>query len=105
MHLIYATLLHRWGGSAVDPTGTLLLCLVSLVWNVKFLKSTAATIPGHPFGIIPLLLNVDLLAELKLLVIIESGGHMTVATGIPRHIPHLTGSLDQEHFECLQRNF
>jgi hypothetical protein len=38
------------------------------------------------FGMIPLLSNVGLLAELKLLVTIKSVGHMTAATGIPPHI-------------------
>ena len=70
----------------MDPTGILLLCLASVVWNVDFLKTTAAAIPGHPFDMIPLLTNASLLAELKLLVTIESEGHMTVATGIPPHI-------------------
>ena len=68
-------------------TGILLLCLASVVWNVEFLKSAAAAIPGHPFGMIPLLSNAGLLAEfLKLQVTIESEGHMTVATGIPPHV-------------------
>ena len=86
MHLMFATILQKWGGSTVDPTGILLLCLASIVWNVDFLKSTAARIPGHPFGMIPLLSNAALLAELKLLVTIEKEGQMTVATGIPPHI-------------------
>ena len=86
MHLMFGSVLQKWGGSAVDPAGVLLLCLASAVWNVEFLKPAAATIPGHPFGMIPLLSNAVLLAELKLLVTIESEGHMTVATGIPPHI-------------------
>jgi hypothetical protein len=86
MNLMFATILQKWGGTAVDPTGILLLCLASVVWNIDFLKSTAAKIPGHPFGMIPLLSNVGPLAELKLLVTIESAGHMTVATRIPPHI-------------------
>ena len=86
MNLMFATILQKLGGSAVDPTGILLLCLASVVWNVDFLKTTAAAIPGHPFDMIPLLTNASLLAELKLLVTIESEGHMTVATGIPPHI-------------------
>ena len=78
MNLMFATVLKKWGGSVVDPTGTgiLLLCLASVVWNVEFLKTTAAAIPGYPFGMIPLLSNAGLLAELKLLVIIESEGHI-----------------------------
>ena len=86
MHLMFATPLQKWGGSAVDPTGILLLCLASVVWNVEFLKATAARIPGHPFGLIPLLSNAGLLADLKLLVTIEKEGQMTVASGIPPHI-------------------
>ena len=53
MNLMFATVLQKWGGSAVDPTGILLLCLTYVVWNVEFLKSIAAAIPGHPFGMIP----------------------------------------------------
>jgi hypothetical protein len=62
------------------------VCMASLVWNIEFLKSTAARIPGHPFGMIPLLSNAGLLAELKLLVTIKKEGNMTLATGIPPHI-------------------
>jgi hypothetical protein len=107
MHLMYATLLQRWGGSAVDPTGTLLLCLASVVWNIEFLKTTAATIPGHPFSSIPLLSNVELLGELQLLVTIESDGHMTVATGIPPHIRQAvliksTLNICKETFEAVK---
>jgi hypothetical protein len=61
---MFATFLQRWGGIAVAPTGILLLCLASVVWNVEFLKLTAARIPGYPFGVIPLLSSVGLLAEL-----------------------------------------
>ena len=59
---------------------------ICIVWNVECLKSTAAVIPGHPFGTICLLSNAGVLAELKLLVTIENEGHMMVATGIPPHI-------------------
>jgi hypothetical protein len=107
MNLMFATILQKWGGSAVDPTGILLLCLASVVWNIEFLKSTAARIPGHPFGMIPLLSNVALLEELKLLVTIESEGHMTVATGIPPHIRQavlIKSTLDvcKETFEAVK---
>ena len=73
---MFATILQKWGGNAVEPTGILLLCLAPVVWNVECLKSTAAAILGHPFGMIHLLSNAGLLAELKLLVIIESEGHI-----------------------------
>jgi hypothetical protein len=107
MQLMFATALQRWGGTAVDPTGLLLLCLASVVWNVDFLKSTAAKIPGHPFGMIPLLSNVSLLAELKLLVTLESDGHMTVASGIPPHIRQAvliksTLNVCKETFEAVK---
>jgi hypothetical protein len=107
MHLMFGSILERWGGSAVDPTGILMLCLASIVWNVDFLKETAARIPGHPFGMIPLLSNAVLLAELKLLVTIESEGHMTVATGIPPHIRQavlIKATLDvcRETFEAIK---
>jgi hypothetical protein len=107
MNLMFATVLQKWGGSAVDPTGILLLCLASVVWNVEFLKSTAARIPGHPFGMIPLLSNAGLLAELKLLVTIEKEGNMTVATGIPPHIRQAvliknTLNVCKETFEAIK---
>ena len=50
MNLMFATVLQKLGGSAMDPTGILLLCLASVVWNVEFLKLTAAAIPGHPLA-------------------------------------------------------
>jgi hypothetical protein len=104
---MFGTILQRWGGTAIDPTGILLLCLASVVWNVEFLRSTAARIPGHPFAMIPLLSNAGLLAELKLLVTIEKEGHMTVATGIPPHIRQavlIKKTLDvcKETFEAIK---
>jgi hypothetical protein len=108
MNLMFATILQKWGGSALlDPTGILLLCLASIVWNVKFLKSTAARIPGHTFGMIPLLSNAGLLAELKPLMTIRKEGYMTVATGIPPYIHQAvliknTLNVCKETFEAIK---
>jgi hypothetical protein len=104
---MFGTILQRWGGTAVDPTGILLLCLASVVWNVKFLRLTAARIPGHPFAMTPLLSNAGLLVELKLLVTIKKEGHMMVATGIPPHIRQdvlIKNTLDvcKETFEAIK---
>jgi hypothetical protein len=48
MNLMFATILQRWGNTEVDPTGMLLFCLASVVWNSDFLKQTAAADSEHP---------------------------------------------------------
>ena len=72
INLMFATILQRWGHTAVDPTGILLYCLASVVWHVDFLKDMAARHPGHPFSMIPLLSNPTLLNDLKELVTLET---------------------------------
>jgi hypothetical protein len=42
MHLMFATILQRWGHTEVDPTEVLLNCLASVVWHANFLKDTVA---------------------------------------------------------------
>jgi len=88
MNLMFATILQKWGNTAVDPTGMLLLCLASMVWHSDFLKETAAADAEHPFNTIPLLSNPQLLKDLKELVTLEPVGQVTQATGIPPHIKH-----------------
>jgi hypothetical protein len=86
MNLMFATILQRWGNTEVDPTGMLLFCLASVVWNSDFLKQTAAADSEHPFNMIPLLSNPDLLKDLKELVTLEPEGQVKEASGIPPHI-------------------
>jgi hypothetical protein len=86
MNLMFATILQKWGDTEVDPTGILLLCLASVVYNSDFLKATAAADPEHPFNLIPLLSNPQLLNDLKELVMLEPIGHVKAATGIPPHV-------------------
>jgi len=88
LNLMFATILQRWGGTEVDPIGVLLLCLASVVWHSDFLKATAAASPGHPFSMIPLLSNPELLRDLKELVTLKPEGQVKCATGIPPHIQH-----------------
>jgi len=90
MKLMFVPILQRWGGTQVDPTGVLLFCLASVVWHSDFLKATAARDAGHPFNMIPILSNPELLRDLKELVTLEPKGQVKSATGIPPHIEHAT---------------
>ena len=90
MNLMFATILQKWSGSAVDPTGVLLICLASVVYHSDFLKQVAAETPGHPFDLIPLLSNPTLLKDLKELVTLQPEGQMTTPTGIPPHVASAT---------------
>lgn len=90
MNLMFATILQKWGGTAVDPTGVLLLCLASVVWHSDFLRETTTAHPGHPFAMIPIMGNPDLLRDLKELVTLEPKGQVTSATGIPPHVEQAT---------------
>jgi hypothetical protein len=86
MNLMFATILQRWGGTEVDPTGILLYFLASVVWHSDWLKEMAAKHPGHPFSMIPILSTPELLRDLKELVTLEPKGNVKSATGIPPHI-------------------
>jgi hypothetical protein len=57
MQLMYGPILRKWSNHEVDPTGLLLRCLPSVVYNSEFLKEWARNIPAHSFGTIPLLNN------------------------------------------------
>jgi len=100
MNLMFATILQKWSGTPVDPTGVLLVCLASVVYHSEFLKEIAVEFPGHPFSLIPLLSNPQLLGELNELVTLERGGQMTTPTGIP---PHVTSAvMMQKIFELCE---
>jgi hypothetical protein len=67
----------------VDPTGVLLLCLVSMVHHSDFLKTTAAENNSHPFkNLLPLLHDNALLQQLKAQVTTEPEGQMLIATAV-----------------------
>jgi hypothetical protein len=95
MNLMFATILQRWGRTAVDPTGILLYCLASVVWNVNFLKDIAARQPGHPFSMIPPLSNPTLLNDLKELVTLEPKGQV----GIPPM--HQSDQFESSNWTCV----
>ena len=86
MQLMYGTILRRWSGHEVDPTGLLLRCLASVVWHSNFLKQWARNVPGHAFATIPLLNNEPLMQGLKAFVTTEPTESMKVPTGVPPHI-------------------
>ena len=66
-------------------TSLLLLCLASVVHHSDYLREEIAKMPSHPFSLVPILNNDQLLNELKKLVTFESTNGM-VATGVPPHI-------------------
>jgi hypothetical protein len=88
MNLMFATILQKWSGLAVDPV--LLICLVPVVHHYDFLETVAAETPGHPFDLIPLFSNPTLLSNLKELVTLEPEGQMTSPMAIP---PHVTSAV------------
>lgn len=65
----------------------LLFCLASIVHHSDKLKAVVATErPGHSFATIPILNNIELLAELKKLVTLEPAGDVQRPSGIPPHV-------------------
>lgn len=86
MHLMYGPILQRWSGNSINPTGLLLRLLPAVIHHSEFLYDWIRKVPGHPFGLIPLLHDKDLLLNLKALVTTEPTESMKTATGIPPHI-------------------
>ena len=70
--------------------GQLMLCLASMIHHVDWIKEIAATIPGHPFNILPILRHPDLVQRLKLAVSTLPSKYLSQATGIPPHVNQLT---------------
>ena len=82
-----------------DPSGLLSLLLASIVYHSNWLKSICAKYPSHPFHLIPILNDNELLLELKKLVTLEPNDHVPMATGIPAHVSH-NKKLDQIMAKC-----
>lgn len=82
-----------------DPSGLLSLLLASIVYHSDWLKSICAKYPSHPFHLIPILNDNELLLELKKLVTLEPNDHVPMATGIPAHVSH-NKKLDQIMAKC-----
>jgi hypothetical protein len=90
MNLMFATVLQKWSGSVVDPTGVLLIFGVGGL-SFRFSEtSRSRDTRGHPFDLIQLLSNPTLLKDLKELVTLQPEGQMTTPTGIPPHVASAT---------------
>jgi len=89
MLLSFAMIIQKWGSvEKVNPTGLLLRCLAVMVWHSPFLVETTRKYLGHPFAVLPLLNNPQLLEQLRPLVVLDTIGHIQNAMGIPPHIKH-----------------
>jgi hypothetical protein len=69
--------------------GILLLCLASMVHHSDFLKSYVAKDLRHPFSLIPILNNDDLLGKLKKALATADDDDTMRPTGIPPHVRQL----------------
>jgi hypothetical protein len=72
-------ILQRWGNTEVNPTGMLLFCLAAVIWNSNFLTQMAVANLEHPFHMIPLLSNPDLLKDLKELITLKPEGQVKLS--------------------------
>ena len=95
MNLMFATILQRWGGTEVDPTGILLSLLQQ---SSDWLKEMATKHPGHPFSMIPILSTLELLRDLKELVTLEPKGNVKCVTEISPHIQNASVAKRFCHF-------
>ena len=87
MHLMYRPILEQWSGNEeVEPTGSLLFVLASVIYHSKWFQNWFTVQPGHPFCLMPLLNNPELLSRLKLKVTLDAVGQSKHATVIPPHI-------------------
>jgi hypothetical protein len=87
MHLLYATILQKWGSNEeFSVEGLLLRLLPSIIHHEEFLREQIRAFPGHPFSKIAILQRPELLEALKPLVSLEPSGTVLVSTGIPPHV-------------------
>ena len=68
-----------------NMTGLLMRCLASIVWHSEVLLKVIAENPGHPFYLIPVLNETNLLCALRPLVTTDPTRNMSTPTGIPPH--------------------
>jgi hypothetical protein len=70
--------------------GQLMLCLASMVYHIEWIKETAATFPGHPFNLLPILRRPGLVQRLKAAAVSTAPSeYLSQATGIPPHVNQL----------------
>ena len=66
----------------------LLLCLVSVVYHINFIRDVKDRNPGHLFSMLPILQDQELLEKLSELITRKPSAAMRV-TGVPPHITQL----------------
>ena len=86
--MCFGRIIRHHGFSDNDPTGLLTLLLATIVYHADWLNKTRMNNPAHPFGKIPILNDVELLAALRDEVTLDPNDEMPCPTGIPPHIEH-----------------
>jgi hypothetical protein len=101
MNLCFGGVLAAHSSTSHDPSGLLSLLLASMVYHSDWLYSVCANHPGHPFQLLPVLNDEELLLELKGLLTLEANDHVPMATGVPPHVEHQQAIKDV-HAVCIE---
>ena len=88
INICFGDVVTAHSGTSYDPSGVLSLLLASMVHHSDWLIGVCSKYPSHPFHLLPLLHDNDLLIELKSLVTLEPNSHVPMATGVPSHVSH-----------------
>ena len=87
MYMMYGPILEKYKGNAeINPTGLLLMVLASVIYHSSWISEIIIKKPGHPFSLMPLMNNPQLLERLRGKVGLKVGGQVSRITGIPPHI-------------------
>jgi hypothetical protein len=72
-----------------------------MVYHSDWLYSVCANHTGHPFQLMPVLNDEELLLELKGLLTLEANNHVPMATGVPPHVEHQQ-AIKEAHAVCTE---
>ncbi|KAL9181723.1 hypothetical protein ACHAXT_012066 [Thalassiosira profunda] len=89
LKVAFGNVLERHKDTNHDPSGLLSLLLASMVHHSDWIQGIKAKHPDHPFGMLPLLDEPELLKELKdVHLTLEANEDVPIATGVPPHVAH-----------------
>ncbi|KAL7540967.1 hypothetical protein ACHAWF_012146 [Thalassiosira exigua] len=96
----FDNVLEKHQDSEHDPSGLMLLIPASLADHSPWLLSICLEYPNHPFHMIPLLYDHELLSELKIQhITLEANERVRLATGVPPHVKH--NGIKEAAFEAI----
>ena len=88
MHLMYGPIFEGSEDTPDDPRGVLLRALASVIHHFDWIQQVAQVSTDHPFNVIPLFFQTQLVNELKQHITTSPSDVVKEASGIPLHVEH-----------------